>query len=299
MSTQINIVVDSGGLRDRVRQLQSAGRRGQQEKERTARIEAEATTKRNENLETQGLSPDGVSLYATGFSQADINRRPAANRIGGEGFFAIISNTTAPILYDSDTNTLVFENSFNARSDAQQPYDFYLGPPSIPTSLPPGPEIPVGMTRVGLFDFETYNSPVYYIILDSKLKLNSVLRHIPPEWTMGSSYSSNLLNTKDDNFIPWVMQSLNNTNNIAFVPATAGGEFPFQITYYLISGYIKSTTLYGVRRTVLNNPANIGDRLGNFYGLSPEARIELLKEPATAEWLLPSPPWTTSFDREP
>lgn len=299
MSTQINVAVDLGGLKERLRQQQQAARLAQLEKERNAGTAVEANKQRIAALAAAGLGPDGLPLYGNIFKQPEIDIRPIALQTAADGFFAVISNTSAPILYDSDTNTFIFGNSFNARVDARQPYDFYLGPPSTPTSLPPGPEIPVDMTRVGLFDFEVYDEPVCYVVLGGKLKLGSVLGDIPPEWTVGNSYNSNLLNIREDNFIPWVMQSLINTDNIGFVPTTSGGVFPFRFNYYLISGYIKSGKLKGVRRTILTNPANIGDRLGNFYGLSPEARIELIKEPATTEWLLPSPPWTNSFVREP
>ena len=80
MSTQINVTVDSGGLSDKARQLQTAARQAQLEKERTINLSAEALDKRVAAQAAKGLSPDGLPLYGTSFKQTEIERRPAANR---------------------------------------------------------------------------------------------------------------------------------------------------------------------------------------------------------------------------
>ena len=80
MSTQINVSVGSGGLSDKARQLQTAARQAQLEKERQQRIESEGTEQRNARLEAEGRAPDGSLLYAPSVNQPEIERRPAANR---------------------------------------------------------------------------------------------------------------------------------------------------------------------------------------------------------------------------
>ena len=80
MSTQINVTIDSGGLTDKARQLQTAARQAQLEKERQQRIEAQGTEQRTAAQASQGRAPDGTPLYSPGFKQPQIERRPAANR---------------------------------------------------------------------------------------------------------------------------------------------------------------------------------------------------------------------------
>ena len=80
MSTQINVTVDSGGLSEKARQLQTAARQAQLEKERILDLSAEALDKRVAAQAAKGLSPDGLPLYGSRFKQPEIERRPAANR---------------------------------------------------------------------------------------------------------------------------------------------------------------------------------------------------------------------------
>jgi hypothetical protein len=87
MSTQINVTVDSGGLSDKARQLQTAARQAQLEKERTINLSAEALDERVAAQAAKGLSLDGLPLYGPGFKQPQIERRPAANRTGGLHIF--------------------------------------------------------------------------------------------------------------------------------------------------------------------------------------------------------------------
>jgi hypothetical protein len=80
VSTQINVTVGSGGLSDKARQLQTAARQAQLEKERQQRIETQGQEQRTANLAAAGRAPDGTPLYGPGFKQPEIERRPAANR---------------------------------------------------------------------------------------------------------------------------------------------------------------------------------------------------------------------------
>ncbi len=82
MSTQINVTVGSGGLSDKARQLQTAARQAQLEKERQQRIEAQGQEQRTANLAAAGRAPDGSPLYGPGFKQPEVERRPAASRSG-------------------------------------------------------------------------------------------------------------------------------------------------------------------------------------------------------------------------
>jgi hypothetical protein len=84
VSTQINVTVGSGGLSDKARQLQTAARQAQLEKERQQRLELEGTEQRNAKLKAEGKAPDGSPLYGAIFQQPQIDRRPAATRTGGK-----------------------------------------------------------------------------------------------------------------------------------------------------------------------------------------------------------------------
>lgn len=107
MSTQINITVGSGNLSDRASQLQTAARQAQAEIERTARIEDEATSKRRQKLEAEGLNFDGTSFYASRVPEAEIDRRPAATRAPGYPIAAFLFN------YEFVNNQQAFLNLSN------------------------------------------------------------------------------------------------------------------------------------------------------------------------------------------
>jgi hypothetical protein len=80
VSTQINVTVDSGGLRARAKQQQNAARQAQLERERTQLVEAEGRAQREAQRAAEGRGPDGQSLYGNPLEQPQIDRRPAANR---------------------------------------------------------------------------------------------------------------------------------------------------------------------------------------------------------------------------
>jgi hypothetical protein len=97
MSTQINVTVGSGGLIDKARQLQTAARQAQLEKERQQRLEVQGTEQRTAKLEAEGRAADGSPLYSPSFRQPEIERRPAANRQQtfnyGQGYFTVTRGT--------------------------------------------------------------------------------------------------------------------------------------------------------------------------------------------------------------
>jgi hypothetical protein len=82
VSTQINVTVGSGGLSDKARQLQTAARQTQLEKERQQRIEAQGQEQRTANLAAAGRAPDGAPLFGPSSKQPEVERRPAATRFG-------------------------------------------------------------------------------------------------------------------------------------------------------------------------------------------------------------------------
>ena len=98
MSTQINVTVGSGGLSDKARQLQTAARQAQLEKERQQRLEAQGTEQRTAKLEAEGKAPDGSPLYGAPFNQPQIERRPAANR---QGVYFVFTPTSAPTVIEN------------------------------------------------------------------------------------------------------------------------------------------------------------------------------------------------------
>jgi hypothetical protein len=86
VSTQISITVGSGSLIEQAKQQQLAARQAQLEKDRQQRVETQGTEQRNAKLAAEGKAPNGSPLFGLGLNQPDIERRPAANRLGGTNF---------------------------------------------------------------------------------------------------------------------------------------------------------------------------------------------------------------------
>jgi hypothetical protein len=103
VSTQINVTVGSGGLSDKARQLQTAARQAQLEKERTINLSAEALDKRVAAQAAKGLSPDGLPLYGPGFKQPQIERRPAATRTG-DGSYLFYFPTEPEFIFEAEAS---------------------------------------------------------------------------------------------------------------------------------------------------------------------------------------------------
>ena len=148
MSTQINVTVGSGGLSDKAKQLQSAARQAQLEKERQQRVEAEGTEQRNAKLEAEGKAPDGSPLYGARFNQPQIDRRPAAFRRGE----VIVSHLGGAIIQrDSSENiSLVI-----TRPDGQT-YNFTL---ATTFAYPSTDSSASGISAVAVDSTTTYNPP--------------------------------------------------------------------------------------------------------------------------------------------
>jgi hypothetical protein len=83
MSTNINITVGDSGLLDRARQQQDASRQAQLNREAATQLEAQAIAARTTAFAAQGRDASGNLLTGGQFTQAQIDRRPAANRQGG------------------------------------------------------------------------------------------------------------------------------------------------------------------------------------------------------------------------
>lgn len=86
MSTNINITVGDNALLDAAKQQQGANRQAQLNREASTRLEAQATAARTTALAAQGRDANGNLITNAPFTQPQIDRRPAANRIGGEFF---------------------------------------------------------------------------------------------------------------------------------------------------------------------------------------------------------------------
>lgn len=82
MSTQINVTVDSGGLRRRDQQQRQALRLGKLESDNQRKVEARATDARTAELRKALLGTDGKPLYGTPPSTATRSEEPAAFRNG-------------------------------------------------------------------------------------------------------------------------------------------------------------------------------------------------------------------------
>jgi hypothetical protein len=93
VSTQINVAVDSGGLREQARQLQNAARQAQLEKERTTRVEQDATALRAQKqasgatgqLVSSGSAPgqsaNTFARFGPSFKPVLPQEEPAAQRV--------------------------------------------------------------------------------------------------------------------------------------------------------------------------------------------------------------------------
>jgi hypothetical protein len=81
MSTNINITVGDNALLDRAQQQAAANRQAQLNREAATRLEAQATAARTTALAAQGRDANGNLITGAPFTQPQIDRRPAANRL--------------------------------------------------------------------------------------------------------------------------------------------------------------------------------------------------------------------------
>jgi hypothetical protein len=95
MSTNINIIVDNGGLLDRVRQQQASSRQAKLNQETSTRLEAQATTARTTSLAKQGRDANGSLVTGSSFRQPLIDRRPAASRTALKNSFVLDFSTAS------------------------------------------------------------------------------------------------------------------------------------------------------------------------------------------------------------
>ena len=84
MSTNINITVGDNALLDAAKQQQAANRQAQLNREASTRLEGQATAARTAALAAQGRDANGKLVTGASFTQPQIDRRPAANRISGD-----------------------------------------------------------------------------------------------------------------------------------------------------------------------------------------------------------------------
>jgi hypothetical protein len=94
MSTQINVTVDSGDLRQRDNQQRQALRLAKAEADNQAKVKARATDQRTVELRKQLLGSDGRPLYGTAAVPTTKKEEPAANAIGAFEWILPPTNTT-------------------------------------------------------------------------------------------------------------------------------------------------------------------------------------------------------------
>lgn len=80
MSTQINVIVDNGGLSEKARRQTQSNRWSKLESDNRQKVEATGTKQRDANRAQQGIGPDGRPLYGTPASQPLRRDEPAAFR---------------------------------------------------------------------------------------------------------------------------------------------------------------------------------------------------------------------------
>jgi hypothetical protein len=88
VSTQINVTVDSGGLRARAKQQQNAARQARLDKERTTRIEQQGAEQRTAQKAAAGQNPNGTSRSYPSFRPLAIAEEPSAQRLASSGTVA-------------------------------------------------------------------------------------------------------------------------------------------------------------------------------------------------------------------
>ena len=143
MSTQINVTVGSGGLSDKARQLQTAARQAQLEKERKQRIETKGQEQRNAKLEAEGKTPDGSPLYGARFEQTQVERRPAASRSSSEEFF-LLRPDTGPINNEFLATSKKLPEVFSFDPSSLVTFSESAGPSESPAlqAIPPADNVP-------------------------------------------------------------------------------------------------------------------------------------------------------------
>ena len=138
MSTQVNVTVGSGGLSEQARQLQTAARQAQLEKERQQRIETQGQEQRTANLAAAGRAPDGSPLFGIGFRQPEVERRPAANRFGANAMLFYFKSTptvdvngfgTGPAIIKGRSSAYKFNTSITPNYPAN-PGDLWVFSPT-------------------------------------------------------------------------------------------------------------------------------------------------------------------------
>ena len=144
MSTNINITVGDNALLDAAKLQQEANRQAQLNREASKRLEAQATAARTAALATQGRDANGNLITGAPFTQPQIDRRPAANRVSGLPNFILAPPFdpvgTSHFGRSKGTGSLTRNEWFLAFLESQG--NFLTpggGPPTLYTISPGGP----------------------------------------------------------------------------------------------------------------------------------------------------------------
>lgn len=155
MSTNINISVGDNKLLAQASLQQNASRQAQLEKEANKRLKSEAEINRVNALAAQGKDANGKPLTGTRIQLPQVDRRPAANRTGGEFFLMRPDAEPAASQVQLSNRGLI---SFASVSSGTPTYSGVLGPNSSPTlicdSSPRGNYVNI----TGRFPFENSTS---------------------------------------------------------------------------------------------------------------------------------------------
>lgn len=83
MSTQINVIVDNGGLSEKAKRQTQANRWSKLESDNRQKVEAAGTQQRDATRAQQGIGADGRPLFGTPPAQVLRRDEPAARQLGG------------------------------------------------------------------------------------------------------------------------------------------------------------------------------------------------------------------------
>ncbi len=132
MSTNINISVGDNNLLNQARLQQNASRQAQLEREANKRLEVEATDARTKAQAAAGKDANGNPLTGTRIQVPQVDRRPAANRTGGEFFLMRPDAEPAASQVQLSHRGLI---SFASVVGGTPTYSGVLGPNSSPTLI--------------------------------------------------------------------------------------------------------------------------------------------------------------------
>jgi hypothetical protein len=136
MSTNINIALGDEALFNRAKQQQNASRQAQLEKEAAQRLETQATSERTKALTAQGKDAAGNAINGSLTKTPQLERRPAANRISGDGFVLVPSADYTSFGFEAKTIGIKNTKFTNVTAGATGDYTEFFRPEYVATGGP-------------------------------------------------------------------------------------------------------------------------------------------------------------------